>query len=108
MRSLPAMATDGKGSRARRRYWKTWGQVPAYTGRGRPPTHKQHGADRHYLRVVKERCGSRLIAVDTQVVYGDPHEVKALLGEHTAYVEHTHLTSGNGAGKRGRLPCPQD
>jgi hypothetical protein len=26
-------------------------------------------------------------------VYGDAEEVKALLGEHTAYVERTHLTS---------------
>jgi hypothetical protein len=27
------------------------------------------------------------------MVYGDPHEVRALLGEHTAYVGRTHLTS---------------
>ncbi len=27
------------------------------------------------------------------MVYGDPHQVRALLGEHTAYVERTHLTS---------------
>jgi DNA primase len=26
------------------------------------------------------------------VVYGNPHEVRALLGEHTAYVERTPLT----------------
>lgn len=72
---------------------QTWGQVPTYAGRGRPPTQKQPGADWHYLRVIKERSGSRLIAVHTQVVYGDPQEVNALLGEHTAYVERTHLTS---------------
>jgi len=42
---------------------------------------------------LKERCGRQLIAVHTQVVYGDPQEVKALLGEQTAYVERTHLTS---------------
>ena len=88
----PAMATDGKGS-YREAMVETWGQVPAYGGRGRPPTHKQPGADWHYLQVVKERSGSRLIAVHTQVVYGDPQEVRALLGEHTAYVERTHLTS---------------
>ena len=88
----PAMATDGKGS-YREAMLETWGQVPAYGGRGRPPTHKQPGPDWHYLQVVKERSGSRLIAVHTQVVYGDPHEVRALLGEHTAYVERTHLTS---------------
>jgi hypothetical protein len=88
----PAMATDGKGS-YREAMVQTWGRVPEYAGRGRPPTHKQPGPDWHYLQVVKERSGSRLIAVHTQVVYGDPHEVRALLGEHTAYVERTHLTS---------------
>ena len=88
----PAMATDGKGS-YREAMLETWGLVPAYGGRGRPPTHKQPGAAWHYLQVVKERSGSQLVAVHTQVVYGDPHEVKALLGEHTAYVERTHLTS---------------
>ena len=72
---------------------ETWGQVPDYRGRGRPPTRKQPGADWHYLQVVKERSGSQLVAVHTQVVYGDPQEVRALLGEHTAYVERTHLTS---------------
>ena len=88
----PAMATDGKGS-YREAMLSTWGQVPDYAGRGRLPTHKQPGADWQYLQVVKERCGSRLIAVHTQVVYGDPHEVKTRLWEHTAYVERTHLTS---------------
>jgi hypothetical protein len=88
----PAMATDGKGS-YREAMLETWGSVPAYEGRGRPATHKQPGADWHYLQVVKERCGSRLVAVHRQVVYGDPQKVKALLGEHTAYVERTHLTS---------------
>jgi NAD(P)-dependent dehydrogenase (short-subunit alcohol dehydrogenase family) len=33
------------------------------------------------------------IAVHTQVIYGDAQEVRALLREHTAYVERTHLTS---------------
>jgi len=88
----PAMATDGKGS-YREAMLETWGRVPEYAGRGRPPTHKQPRADWHYLPVVKERSGSRLIAVHTQVIYGNPHQVKALLGEHTAYVERTHLTS---------------
>jgi len=88
----PAMATDGKGS-YREAMVETWGQVPDYAGRGRPPTHKQPGSDWHYLQVIKERSGNRLIAVHTSVVYGDPEEVRALLGEHTAYVERTQLTS---------------
>ncbi len=28
-----------------------------------------------------------------KVIYGDPAEVQELLGEHTAYIERTHLTS---------------
>jgi hypothetical protein len=88
----PALATDGKGS-YREAMLETWGQVPEYGGRGRPPTRKQPRPDWRYLEVVKERSGSRLIAVHTQVVYGNPQEVSALLGEHTAYVERTHLTS---------------
>src|SRR5947209_13145098 len=52
--SPPAMATDGKGS-YREAMLETWGQVPTYGGRGRPPTHKQPDADWHYLQVVKER-----------------------------------------------------
>src|SRR5205823_13983755 len=78
---------------------ETWGQVPQYTGRGRPPTRKQPGPDWHYLQVVKERSGNRLIAVHTTVVYGDPQEVSALLGKHTAYVERTHLTSRQMTGR---------
>src|SRR2546421_7499335 len=72
---------------------ETWGQVPEYAGHGRPPTQKQPGPDWHSLQVIKERCGSRLIAVHTHGVYGDTEEVRALLDEHTAYVERTHLTS---------------
>jgi hypothetical protein len=100
-KSPPALATDGKGS-YREAMLETWGQVPEYRGRGRAPTQKQPGPDWHYLQVVKERSGSRLIAVHTQVVYGDPEEVRTLLGEHTAYVERTHLTSRQ---MNGRLVC---
>jgi hypothetical protein len=35
----PAMATDGKGD-YRLALLDTWGQVPAYRGRSRPPTLK--------------------------------------------------------------------
>ncbi len=33
------------------------------------------------------------MSVHIKVVYGDPEEVQALRGAHTAYVERTHLTS---------------
>lgn len=88
----PAMATDGKGG-YREAMLRTWGQVPDYSGRGRPATVPKPGKDWQYLQVVKHRRGSRLVRVQTRVVYGDPDEVKATLGTHTASVERTHLTS---------------
>jgi hypothetical protein len=86
------MATDGQGS-YRQAMVETWGQVPEYSGRGRPPTRKRGQADWHYLQVVKHRSGSRLTGITIKVVYGDPDEARDLLGEHTAYVERTNLTS---------------
>lgn len=88
----PALATDGQGS-YREAMVETWGQVPEYAGRGRPPTQKQPQPGWHYLKVVKHRSGSRLTGVSIQVVYGNPEEVISLLGQHTAYIERTHLTS---------------
>jgi len=37
--------------------------------------------------------GGKLESVRIKIVYGDPEEVKANLGCHTAYVERTNLTS---------------
>ena len=34
-----------------------------------------------------------MVRVTSKVIYGDPEEVKKVLGEHTAYVERTNLTS---------------
>ena len=72
---------------------ESWGQVPEYSGRGRPPMRKQAQPDWHYLQVIKHRCRNRLRGVTIKVIYGDPEEVRELLGEHIAYVERTHLTS---------------
>jgi hypothetical protein len=88
----PAIATDGQGS-YREAMVETWGRVPEYPGRGRPPTRKRAQPDWHYLQVVKHRSGSRLTGITLKVVYGDPEEVCKLLGEHTSYVERTNLTS---------------
>jgi hypothetical protein len=88
----PAIATDGKGS-YREAMIETWGQVPEYAGQGRPPTHKQPQPGWQYLQVVKRRSRSRLVGITIKVIYGDPEEVQDLLGEHTAYIERTHLTS---------------
>jgi hypothetical protein len=88
----PAIATDGKGD-YRTALVETWGEVPPYQGRGRPPTQKQPQPEWQYVQVIKERSGSRVTAVHIQVVYGDPEEVLDFLGGHTAYVERTNLTS---------------
>ena len=88
----PAMATDGKGD-YRIALVDTWGQVPPYQGRGRPPTLKQPLSDWQYVQVVKEREGNRVTGVQIKVVYGEPSEVLDLMGGHTAYVERTNLTS---------------
>lgn len=88
----PAMATDAKGC-YREAMVETWGKVPPYSGKGRPPTRKQPGEDWKYLQVQKIHSGSRLTEVCVEVIYGDEDEVRALLGEHTAYIERTHLTS---------------
>ena len=88
----PALATDGKGA-YREAMLSTWGKVPTYRGQGRPPTVPKPEKDWQYLQVVKKREGSKLVRVTTKVVYGEPEMVKNVLGEHTAYVERTNLTS---------------
>ena len=88
----PALSTDGKGA-YREALLETWGKVPEYNGRGRPPTALQPGEDWLYLQVIKERSGSRLVSVKTKYIYGDPDKVKVVLGEHTAYIERTNLTT---------------
>jgi hypothetical protein len=88
----PAIATDGNGS-YRQAMLQTWGQVPQYSGRGRPPSRQQAQACWQYLQVVKHRQGQRVTQVNIQVVYGVPEQVIEMLGQHTAYVERTHLTS---------------
>src|SRR5258708_1258947 len=72
---------------------KTWGRIPEYGGKGRPPTACQPGKDWQYLQVIKKREGRKLVSVTTKVIYGDSEKVKDVLGEHTAYVERTNLTS---------------
>src|SRR6266496_3131316 len=88
----PAVATDGKGD-YRTALVDTWGQVPPYQGRGRPPTVKQPQPEWQYVQVIKERSGARLTGIRITVVYGDPDEVQDLMGGHTTYVERTNLTS---------------
>jgi hypothetical protein len=88
----PAVATDGKGA-YRGALVATWGQVPAYSGKGRPPQLPQPDAHWQYVQVLKQRDGPRLVGVSVKVIYGDPQATLAAVGGHTAYVERTNLTS---------------
>jgi hypothetical protein len=88
----PAIASDGNDSYPEAML-ETWGKLPDYSGRGRPPTRKQPQKDWKCLQVTKHRSGGRLIGISYRVVYGDPKEVRDLMGLNTAYVERTNLTS---------------
>ena len=67
----PAIASDGTDSYPEAML-ETWGTIPEYTGRGRPPTRKQPQPDWKCLQVTKHRSGGRLIGITHRVVYGDP------------------------------------
>jgi hypothetical protein len=88
----PAISSDGNDSYPEAML-EIWGKLPEYTGRGRPPTHKQPQPGWKCLQVTKHRSGSRLIGVTHKVIYGDPREVPDFMGLNTAYVERTNLTS---------------
>ena len=87
----PPLATDGKGA-YREAMVETGGQVPPYSGRGRPPIHKRPHADWHYLQGVKHRAGSQVVQVEIDLLYGDETTLERV-GAPTAYVERTNLTS---------------
>ena len=72
---------------------EVYGQVPEYSGRGRPPTRKQPQLGWQYLQFIKHRnAHGRLIETELRVVFGKPEQVLALFGKSTAYIERTHLT----------------
>ena len=58
----PAISSDGNDSYPEAML-EIWGKLPEYTGRGRPPTHKQPQPRWKCLQVTKHRSGSRLIGV---------------------------------------------
>ncbi len=88
----PALSSDGKGAYPKAMV-EIWGKVPEYSGRGAPPKPPQPGKDWQCLQVIKKRKGRKLESVRIKVIYGDPEDVKAKLGCHTAYIERTNLTS---------------
>jgi len=90
---------------------EVYGLVPEYSGRGRPPTRKKAGTDWLYLQMVKQRderghfAGTKLKAI-----FGSLEELTQLLGEVTAYIERSHLTSRlfNGRQTRKTLAFSKD
>ena len=71
---------------------EVYGKVPAYQGIGRPPTLKRPQPGWQYVQMVKQREHGRVVGIKVRVVFGDPIETLALLGQSTAYIERTHLT----------------
>ena len=88
----PPTVSDGWGG-IREAMVQVYGQVPDYSGRGRPPTLKQPGDDWQYLQVVKQRENGRVVGTELRVIYGDPSEVLECLGKSTSYIERSNLTS---------------
>jgi len=88
----PPTVSDGRGGLGDAMV-EVWGQVPPYSGRGRPPTRKRAQEGWEYLQIVKQRKSGRVVRTHKRVIYGEEEEVLELFGESTAYVERTHLTS---------------
>lgn len=88
----PPTVSDGWGG-IREAMVEVYGQVPDYSGRGRPPTLKQPDDNWQYLQVVKQRENGRVVGTELRVIYGNPDEVLERLGNNTSYIERSHLTS---------------
>ncbi len=74
---------------------EVFGEVPAYSGRGRPPTRKRATSKLCYGQVVKHRGQGRVIAVTKRMIFGDaePSQVS------TTGVERTQLSSRQSNGR---------
>lgn len=88
----PPTISDGWGG-IREAMLEVYGQVPPYSGRGRPPILKKPGKDWQYLQMVKQRENGRVIGTELRVIYGVEKEVLELLGKSTSYIERSNLTS---------------
>jgi hypothetical protein len=98
----PPLVSDGWGGH-REALIAVYGQVPDYSGRGRPPSLKQPCKAWQYLQMVKQREKGHVIGVEPRVIFGDPEQIDAELDPHTAYVERTNLTSRHMNGRLGRF-----
>ena len=88
-----------------------YGQVPEYAGCGRPPTRKKPGTDWLYLQMVKHRdARGHFAGTKLKAIFGSLEAVTQLLGETTAYIERSQLTSRlfNGRQVRKTLAFSKD
>ena len=88
----PPTISDGWGG-IREAMVQTWGKVPEYKDRGRPPEKKRPLGGWKYLQVIKERNEKdRVTGTKKKAIFGEKESLLELFEEHTAYVERTHLT----------------
>jgi hypothetical protein len=89
----PPLISDGWGG-IDQALIEVYGLVPAYRGRGRPPTRKQAQPGWQYLQMVKQRDErGHFQGVKLRVIFGQKSDLLALLGRSTAYIERSQLTS---------------
>jgi len=106
----PATISDGWGG-IDEAMIAVYGDVPDYCGRGRPPTRKKPGADWMYLQMVKQRDEhGRFQGTKLRLIFGTKSQVLDLLGQSTAYIERSQLTSRllNGRQVRKTLAFSKD
>ena len=73
---------------------EVYGLTPEYSGRGRPPTRKRAGTDWLYLQMVKQHDqNGHFTGTKLKAIFGGLEEVLHVLGETTAYIERSNLTS---------------
>ena len=89
----PPLITDGWGG-IDDAILAVYGLVPEYGGKGRPPTRPKADQDWRYLQMIKHRDEhGRLEKIELKAVWGQLDELIELLGESTAYIERSNLTT---------------
>lgn len=108
--SPPPTISDGWGG-IDQAMIEVYGLVPEYEGRGRPPSRKKAGADWLYLQMVKQRDDhGHFAGTKLKAIFGSLEELIQSLGEVTAYIERSNLTSRlfNGRQTRKTLAFSKD
>lgn len=89
----PPLITDGWGG-IDDAILAVYGRIPEYSGKGRPPTRPKAGQGWRYLQMIKHRDEhGHLEKIELKAVWGQLDELIELLGESTAYIERSNLTT---------------